>query len=302
MQSTSTIVMIRPASFGYNEQTAVNNSFQNTPGNTINLQKSALREFDNMVARLGENHLDVWVFDDTVLPTKPDAIFPNNWFTCHDATIHLYPMFAENRRAEKRKDIVDEIKKKANIKKVIDWSLYEQTNQFLEGTGSLVIDHDNKVLYACISPRTNKILVEKYAGYHGYTPVIFSATDHEGRGIYHTNVLMCVGSGFAVICPDAISNDAERKYVLSTLIESSHEVIPISFEQMNSFAGNMLQLADKKGSSLLLMSRNAHDSLSRYQVGQLEKFSNLLIIDVPLIEKTSGGSVRCMVAEIFTEK
>ena len=300
MQSTSTIAMVRPAAFGFNEETAVNNFFQDaSQKNNLSLQQSALKEFDAMVAMLQKNNIDVIVLNDTLEPAKPDAVFPNNWFSCRNGEITIFPMFAKNRRQERRTELVEEIKSKTGITKINDWSCYENDDQFLEGTGSIVFDHENCMAYACISSRTDENMFVKYAGQMNYKPISFMASDEAGNEIYHTNVLMCIGSGYAIICTDAIKNETEKEMVTGELKKTGHQVIDISFHQVRNFAGNMLQLLSKDGKQYLLMSKTAHNSLLPDQINDLENFSTLITPDVSVIEKASGGSVRCMVAEIF---
>lgn len=300
MQSTSTIAMVRPAAFSFNEETAVNNFFQDaSQKNNLLLQQSALKEFDAMVAMLQKNNIEVIVLNDTAVPAKPDAVFPNNWFSCRNGEITIFSMFAKSRRQEKRAELVEEIKSKTGITKINDWSCYENEDQFLEGTGSMVFDHENCMAYACISSRTNENMFTKYAGQMNYKPISFIASDEAGNEIYHTNVLMCIGSGYAIICTDAIKKKTEKEKVIGELKKTGHEIINISFKQMSSFAGNMLQLLSKDGKQHLLMSKTAQDSLLPEQINNLEKFSTLITPDVSDIEKASGGSVRCMVAEIF---
>ncbi|MBS1756038.1 MAG: amidinotransferase [Bacteroidetes bacterium] len=300
MQSASTIAMIRPAAFGYNQQTAVNNHFQdkNQVDNEA-LQPLALQEFDAMVALLKEKKIEVIVLQDTASPAKPDAVFPNNWFTCRDAVLHVFPMYAPNRRLEKRKELIEELKDKTGCKIIKDWSSYESKGLFLEGTGSMIFDHENKCVYACLSSRTNKQLFTLYASEINYKAICFEASDEMGNEIYHTNVMMCIGSGYAIVCMDAVKNTAEKKLLLEQLHNTGHKVVSISFSQMKSFAGNMLQLTGKDAVQYLLMSRTAYRSLSSIQLQELETFSSLIVPDVSAIEKAGGGSVRCMVAEIF---
>ncbi|MEO7046514.1 MAG: arginine deiminase-related protein, partial [Ferruginibacter sp.] len=204
------------------------------------------------------------------------------------------------RRLEKRKELLEELKNKTGITEVNDWSDYEKESLFLEGTGSMIFDHENKTVYACISSRTDESLFTKYAAEKNFKAIYFDASDELGNEIYHTNVMMCIGTGYAVICTDAIKNAAEKKLVIEQLESTGHQIITISFKQMKSFAGNMLQLLGTDGKQYLLMSKTAFDSLSSQQIIELEKFSSFIVPDVSTIEKASGGSVRCMVAEIFS--
>jgi hypothetical protein len=289
--------MIKPAAFGFNDQTAENNFFQNKIFKS-NLQETALKEFNDMVLLLKGKGVEVIVLEDNVKPIKPDAIFPNNWFSCKNGVINIFPMYAQNRRMEKRSELIDHLKSITGITKINDYSDYENNEQFLEGTGSMVFDHKNKIAYACISARTNELLFKDFANQHNYLPFVFTADDEAGREIYHTNVLMCIGIGFAVVCINAIKK-TEKYLFIEQLEKTNHEIIDISFKQMKCFAGNMLELVNKDGAHFLLMSKTAYNSLAPLQIKQLEKFCNFIVPDVSTIEITSGGSVRCMVAEIF---
>ncbi|MEJ7625659.1 MAG: arginine deiminase-related protein [Ferruginibacter sp.] len=300
MQCTSTVLMIRPVAFGFNDQTAVNNHFQVLLSTQTQLQEQALKEFDGLVELLKANDIDVIVIEDSTDVIKPDAIFPNNWFSCTKDMICIFPMFAPNRRTEKRKDIIDRLKNDLGIKVIHDMSKHEIHSMFLEGTGSMVCDHQHKIIYACLSERTHKKLVDEYAALINYTTCIFSAVDSHKNAIYHTNVLMCIGDNFAVLCAEAISNENERYEMTSSLERTGHQLILISQDQVNNFAGNMLQLNSRSGVPLLLMSKTAETSLQPDQLMELKKYIRPLVADVRTIEKTGGGSVRCMVAEIFT--
>lgn len=302
MPIASTILMIRPAAFGYNEQTAANNFFQSQQENAqTNLQEQVLAEFDSMAQLLVENDIEVIVIEDTPDPPKPDAIFPNNWFcTMPSGTVSVFPMYAPNRRPEKRDEIVDWITDNFKTTGFEDWSEYEAEGHFLEGTGSMVIDHDSKIIYACISERTSVSVLDKFATAHGYQAISFNAADKNGKPIYHTNVMMCVGEGFAVICIDAIPDETERIAVTQLLESTAHELITISLAQMHSFAGNMLQLKNMHGKKFIVMSQTAWNSLEAEQRERLQTFGQPLAIPVPAIEQ-EGGSVRCMIAEIFLE-
>ena len=298
MQCTSTVLMIRPASFKYNEQTAANNFFQQKD-QPPSIQEQAVKEHDAMAELLRSNGVEVIVIVDTHSPVKPDALFPNNWFACSDKHITLFPMHAPNRRMERRQDIIDVIQHKTGTKMIHDLSAYEENSQFLEGTGSMVCDHVYKIVYACLSARTNEQLVKEYAVLIGYTYRIFIAADENGREIYHTNVMMCIGEKFAVLCADAITHSSEKQDIIQSMENTGHEVILISLQQMSCFAGNMLQVLNKDGEPLLVMSRTAALSLSGSQFTILKKYAKPLIADVSAIEKAGGGSVRCMLAEIF---
>lgn len=299
MHIASVVAMVRPAAFGYNEETAKNNFFQDARlKNNSSLQNAALSEFDAMVSLLRSNGIEVLVLHDTEEPPTPDAIFPNNWFSCVDNRITIFPMHAVSRRDEKSSVIIDHIKFHTGVSDVTDLSAYEKENVFLEGTGSMVIDHRNRCIYSCISPRTNENLLREFAAANHYQTVIFSAADDKGRQIYHTNVMLCIGDQFAVICAEAMNN-SDRKRITTKLIDSRHALIEISFAQMNSFAGNMLQLTNNKKEKLLVLSKTAHDSLSAFQIKLLEKHCRVITPDVSMIEQAAGGSVRCMMAELF---
>lgn len=301
MQITDTILMIRPASFSYNAETAVTNHFQHELFlSPEQIQLKAASEFDNMVAGLQSNGIDVIVIDDTADPVKPDAIFPNNWISTNkEGIISVFPMQAVNRRSEKRSDIVEVLSQKFAVTAVEDWSHYEKQDEFLEGTGSMVIDHQHRIIYACLSPRTHQSLVEKFAEVHGYRAITFSAQDKEGKEIYHTNVMMSIGDGFAVLCPKAITDHDQRLVITQLLEATGHENFYITHEQMNAFAGNMLQVKNKNGDRFIVMSSIAFNALEAEQKLRLEIYGSILPTDVSTIEAVEGGSVRCMMAEIF---
>lgn len=296
--------MVRPAAFGFNEETAANNYFQTNPGiGKEVLQQKALTEFDNMVQLLRNGDIDVLVMDDTKEPPKPDAIFPNNWLsTSPNGTVSVFPMYAPNRRAEKRDDILQQLARHFVVKDVQDWSEYEAEGRFLEGTGSMVIDHDNKMIYAAVSERTNLSVLEKYAATNNYQAIVFLATDKNGQPVYHTNVMMALGSAFCVLCEEAIEEEWELIAVRQLLESTGFTIIPITREQMHAFAGNMLEVKNKKAENVLVLSQTAFDSLRKEQKQMLEAYAKLLPIAVPTIEQVEGGSVRCMMAEIFLER
>jgi hypothetical protein len=305
MQITDTILMIRPASFRANEETAATNFFQSTDTKVDprSIQQAALKEFDNMVELLRQHEINVLVIDDTPTPVKPSAAFPNNWLsTSPEGIVSVFPMYAPNRRPEKRDDILKMLAEKFVVKDLQDWSEFEVEGKFLEGTGSMVIDHENKVIYTCYSPRTDVSVLEKFANANKFRAIIFFAVDNNGNPVYHTNVMMTLGENFAILCEEAIEEEWELIAVRQLLESSGHEVIRITKEQMHSFAGNMLQVKNSKGEKFLLMSQTAFDSLNEEQKEELAARSKLLSIPIPVIEKTEGGSVRCMIAEIFLEK
>ncbi len=300
----STILMVRPAAFGFNAETAANNYFQSNPAiSKEELQQRALAEFDNMVQSLRNHDVDVLVIEDTKEPPKPDAIFPNNWLsTLPGGKLNVFPMYAPSRRIEKREEILQKIGKHFIIQDVQDWSEYEVEGRFLEGTGSMVIDYENGMIYACISERTSLPVLEKYAATNHFQAIVFLATDKNGMPIYHTNVMMALGEGFCVLCEEAIEEEWELIAVRQLLESTNHTIIPITRVQMHCFAGNMLQVKNKNGDKILVMSNAAFESLRKEQKEMLEAYSTLLPIAVPTIEEVEGGSVRCMMAEIFLQK
>ncbi len=302
---TSTILMIEPVAFGYNPETAVNNFFQQeNEASKSETQRLALAEFQEMVKGLRSNGINVIVVKDNPYPHTPDSIFPNNWISFHlNNHVIFYPMFAENRRLERRMDILLEIESQLGRKFLYtDYSINELSDIFLEGTGSIVPDRKNRIAYASISPRTDKDLFLKFCAEQDFRPVYFHATqtvDGVQLPIYHTNVIICVADRYAVVCLDAIVDKNERKMLLDELKNTGKEIVEITVEQMNNFAGNMLQLKNDKEEKFLIMSQTAYDSLTEDQIKRLENFNNLLVFSVPTIEKNGGGSVRCMIAEVF---
>jgi hypothetical protein len=296
--------MIEPIAFGFNDQTAVNNYFQQQFTNQKNIQQLALSEFKGMVKKLLQNDVNVIVVKDTEKPHTPDSIFPNNWISFHEGgQVVLYPMFAQNRRNERRKDILQIIQDKGYvINNVDDFTFWEEKNLFLEGTGSMIFDRINKIAFAALSERTNKNLFLQFCSVFDYKPVYFSANqsvDGKRLPIYHTNVMMSIADQYAVICTDCIDNNAERNIVIDELKKTGKEIITISELQMHCFAGNMLQVENKNGKRFLVMSQTAFDSLNEYQIERLTAYNELIIISIPTIEKVGGGSVRCMMAEVF---
>ena len=304
MPIASTILMIRPAAFGFNEETAVNNFFQSDPGTgKEQIQELALREFDSMVEALQKQDISVLVINDTRHPPKPDAIFPNNWFsTLPNGIISLFPLYASNRRAERREEILEKLANEFVVRDVQDWSEFEAEGRFLEGTGSMVIDHDNKMIYASVSERTSLSVLEKFAAGAGYQAIVFLATDKNGQPVYHTNVVMTLGEKFAVLCEEAIEEEWELIAVRQLLESTNHAIIPITREQMHHFAGNMLEVKNKRGENYIVLSETAFNSLQKEQRRMLEAYAQLLPVAVSTIEEVEGGSVRCMMAEIFLER
>lgn len=299
MQHTSHLLMIKPVKFDFNAETAVNNSFQvrSTDGD---VQQKALKEFETFIATLRKHSIDVTVIDDTPEPFTPDSIFPNNWISFHEnGTVVLYPMFASNRRLERKQHVLDEIHQKFNVDQIIDLTGHEDANAYLEGTGSMVLDRENKIAYACLSPRTDKTVLKAFCDQTGYRPVSFTAVDPGNQPIYHTNVMMCVADQYAVICLDSISDKTEKEKVIHNLTQTGKQIIDISMDQMNHFAGNMLQVHNKNGQKFLVMSTQAYQSLNSRQVKEIERFNPVIHSDITTIETNGGGSARCMMAEIF---
>ncbi len=299
MQTTSHLLMIKPVAFDFNAETAVNNAFQQQ-GSNQNVQQKAEQEFDGFVQKLTAAGVDVTVVKDTPVPHTPDSIFPNNWISFHsDGTIVLYPMYAINRRAERKQHVVDAISTRFKLNNTIDLSAHEKNNLFLEGTGSMVLDRQKKIAYACLSPRTNKKILKEWCKQMDYTPCSFYSVDENGGEIYHTNVMMCVADKYVVICLDSIPNSSEKQMVTDTITKSGKQIIAIAYQQINYFAGNMLQVQNTKGEKILVMSSRAYTSLTPAQVKQLESLNRILHADLSTIETNGGGSARCMMAEIF---
>jgi hypothetical protein len=298
MQTTSKVLMIRPMHFMYNAETAVNNSFQ-VKGDAGNIAEKAIQEFDGMVKIMHNAGIDVTVVEDSAEPHTPDAIFPNNWISFHESGVYcLYPMFAPNRRKERKAEVLELIQNKFNYRHLIDFTSYESENRFLEGTGSMVLDRDNHLAYACLSPRTDEGVLEDFCRQMKYQPVVFYSTNETAQAIYHTNVMMCVADRFVVICLDSISDAAERKRVSDTIINSGKEIVAISHDQMNHFAGNMLQLENNRRDKILVMSNAAWLVLSAEQKEKLSKYNRVIHASLENIESNGGGSARCMIAEI----
>ena len=301
------ILMIEPVAFGFNPETATNNYFQKE-STQEDAQTQALAEFHNMVELLRSKSIEVIVIQDTLEPHTPDSIFPNNWISFHEdgedgRTVVTYPMFAVNRRAERREDILEYLYNRGfHASKRIDYSNFENNHIFLEGTGSVVLDRKHRQAYACLSPRTNRELVLRFCEDLGYKPIYFDALHQVGgdmRPIYHTNVMMAIGSTYAVICLESIVNQEQRERVEQELQTTGHDVIEITSEQMNRFAGNMLEVKALDGALYLCLSQSAYNALSEAQRTQLARHAQLLIIPIPTIEALGGGSVRCMMAELF---
>lgn len=304
-QITQTLLMIRPSNFGFNPQTAEDNAFQHNDGTLSEqaIRHAAIEEFDGLVANLRDKGIEVIVVEDTPEPVKSDAVFPNNWFTTHTSgCLYLYPMFAPLRRLERRMDVVERLAKDFEVRLREDYVSYEANDVFLEGTGSMVLDRPNKKVYACLSERTHQLLLEKWAHDNQYEAVYFRATDHDGTPYYHTNVIMALGRKVAVICVEAINNEKDRSAVIQSLETNDKLIIQISREQVLQFAGNMLEVDCGKDKGLMVMSQCAFESLTPSQILEIEKHCEILSAPIPVIEKYGGGSVRCMMAEIFLQK
>ncbi len=292
--------MIRPSSFGYNSETAENNTFQSRPeqGEETNIADKAKKEFDDFVELLRREGIDVTVVKDNSEPRKPDAVFPNNWISFHsDGTVVTYPMFSGLRRNERRDDIIDQIDLKFEISNRLHFESFEKSRQYLEGTGSMVLDRSYKIAYACISDRTHRELLEKWCHKMDFTPHTFYA-ESNGKPIYHTNVMMAIASKVAVICLECVPGHTECLALKESLAEN-HTVVEITEEQVQSFAGNMLALKNRKGEELMVMSARALTSLTEEQKKEIEKYCRIISAPINTIEDIGGGSVRCMIAEIF---
>lgn len=306
---TNNILMIRPVAFSYNEETAVNNFYQKSLRNYAKheINEKACREFDNFVEKLSLKGVNVISFNDTIHPITPDSVFPNNWISFHnDGSIALYPMYAKNRRFERRLEILDYLKDSFNFKieKVFDYTEYESQNIFLEGTGSMVLDRRYKICYASLSSRTSDKILNKFCADFNYQPVIFNSYQNVGSNrlrIYHTNVMMCVADEFIIICLDSIDCKIELKKVKNSIEKSEKEIIEITEHQKNHFAGNMLQV--KGGNDkFLVMSSTAYNVLTNKQIKQINKYCSIIHSPLNIIETCGGGSARCMMAEIFLPK
>ena len=301
-QLAERVLMIRPVCFRSNPLTAQSNRFQGKTGLPADAQQAAAaHEFDRLADTLRQAGVDVIVIEDTPLPETPDSIFPNNWISMHgDGRVVLYPMEAENRRTERRVDIVDYLSEKEglSVTEIIDLSSHEQAGHYLEGTGSMVLDRVNRIAYACLSSRTHLDPLGDFAQRMNYTVVAFDAVDREGVPVYHTNVLMNVGEKVAVICDEAIRQDDQRDAVLRQLRDTGHEVINLSYTQLEAFAGNMLELRNSSGERVVAMSQRALDSLDKDQLEAMEANGPIVCAPIDTIEDSAGGSVRCMLAEV----
>lgn len=302
-QSTNTVLMVRPTSFGFDEQTAVSNAFQHKP--TLAQQEVVRRadaEFRQLVDTLGSHGVTVMVFEDDVVPPKPNAVFPNNWLsTWPDGRVYLYPMATKSRRLERSPRLLTSLAEQFAVKQVIDLTGSEKDEAFLESTGVMIFDHVNKIVYGCLSVRCDEALFRKHAADLGYQPVVVRAYDKEGALIYHTNLLMGVQTSTAVVCLEAIADRDERELIRSTLERTGHEVIAITLDQLSAYCGNVLEVQNAAGERFLALSQGAYDAFTPAQRTVLAKDKALLPVAVPTIENIGGGSVRCMLAELFLQ-
>jgi len=304
MSNLHSILMVRPSSFRTNTQTLQNNHFQKISDSSdeIILQKTLI-EFDNLVNKIRSYGIPVTVFQDDLIFDTPDSIFPNNWISFHtEKKIVLYPMYAENRRLERNENIIKKVESTGVIiDTILDYTKAELNNQFLEGTGSMVLDRKNKKAYASISERTSEILLDEFCDEFNYMPIVFESYQHHGNRsylIYHTNVMMCVADKYSVICLESIKSEDEKKKVKQSLIDDGKEIIEISSKQLDCFSGNMIELIYNK-KSYLVMSETAFKSLSENQLSSINNYSEIIYSNVDTIESCGGGSVRCMIAEVF---
>jgi hypothetical protein len=298
-QSANAVVMIRPFRFYPNPETASDNAFQRevAPTEADTVSKAAQKEFDQAVESLRGAGVTVHVFEDTASPEKPDAVFPNNWFsTHHDGRVALYPMYSPTRRNERRRDVIDELGKSYRISALVDYSSYEQSGLHLEGTGSLVLDYVNRIAYVSLSKRSDRALVERFCRDFTFEPILFESAGDDGRPIYHTNVVMCVGSEFALVGLDLIADRGQRETIRHRLEASGKKVIELNRDQIANFAGNALELRNDSGKLLVLSSRAA-EALTSEQRKEIEQHARLLPLALPTIE-LAGGSARCMLATI----
>ena len=299
-QSAQAVLMVRPAHFGWNPETADSNRFQHAAAGTGEAVAAA-REFDTLAMRLADAGVEVVVAEDSAEPVKPDACFPNNWVTFHaDGSVVLYPMMAPSRRAERRREPIADVERAGyRVARTIDLSRLEQRGEFLEGTGSLVLDRQSRIAFACHSPRTTPAALAEFSATLGYRVVAFDALGPDGRPAYHTNVLMAIGDGMAVVCSAAIPDAARRAAVMTELADSGHDVIDIDVAEMGQFAGNLLALRARDGGARIALSECAWQALAPDKRRRLERHGGIVASPIPTIERLGGGSVRCMLAEIF---
>jgi hypothetical protein len=304
-QTTSALLMVRPANFGFNTETAANNAFQvNDTSLTVKeIQQKAVAEFDNMVKILRGRAIHVVVAEEAATPVKSDSVFPNNWITSHgDGTMVLYPMYAPSRRLERDEAVIKLIDSQFVVKKRLHLEHYEEVGSFLEGTGSMILDRVNEICYACLSPRTELALLDEWCDIMHFKRVAFRAVDGNRQDIYHTNVMMALGETFVVICLETITDQAEKLNLIKHFEQTKKDIIDISLDQMMLFAGNMLQVRNDFDETFLVMSKQAYDSLNAPQIAHIQRHTEILSADIKTIETYGGGSARCMMAELFFEK
>lgn len=291
--------MVRPVRFAFNKETAGNNHFQQE-NNAQDVGEKAISEFDTFVKSLRANDVDVTVVNDTPEPWTPDSIFPNNWFSSHlSGALVLYPMFAENRRLERKPQMLNLLRRQMNHTKLIDLTHWENQNEFLEGTGSMILDRDKRVAYCCRSVRTSEKVLADFCSQMNYDAVVFDATDTQNQPIYHTNVMMCIGTQVAIICLEAIKSEEERNKVTARLQAAGKIIVDISLNQVTKFAGNMLEIKSRNGNPLMVISASAREALTTEQERTISTYTKIISSDLKTIETNGGGSARCMIAEIF---
>ncbi len=298
-QTTDTVIMIEPEYFGFNAETAHSNFFQNNQNNSNSILEKAKNEFFSAVNTLKDNGVKVIVLKSN--PETPDAVFPNNYFSTHKDNLIIYPMLTENRRKERNlTSLLENLQKhKKQYERLTDLTYLEKQNQFLEGTGSVVLDRDNRFSYISLSPRSTRQAIDTFIQETKYTPVIFTSYDLEGRTIYHTNVMMSIGKKFAVLCTECIKNLTERTMVLNSIENTGKKIINISPKQMHNMCGNILELKDQQSNPLIIMSKQAYSNFSKNQIDELEEFGKIITLNINTIENVGGGSARCMLAEVF---
>jgi len=300
IQASKEIMMVRPRNFGFDQTTAASNSFQNEEGADAvkEIRIKAIAEFDAAVAQLRAEDIKVHVIEDSEAPVKPNAVFPNNWVSFHGSKTILYPMLAENRRWERRPEVLDQLKSEGvSIGDVIDLSEFEKKDKFLESTGSMVLDYENELAYACLSSRTDMEVLEAFCNETGFDAFTFDSFNKDGLAVYHTNVIMCIAAKYTVICLESIPEE-QQETVIEALESTGHEIIPITMDQMYAFAGNMLEVLDGVGNSTLVMSSTALNCLVEDQMEAITHYSKILAVEIPTIEKYGGGSVRCMMCRV----
>ena len=291
--------MVRPARFAFNEETAQNNYFQQA-SDSDSVSEKALEEFDSFVRLLQANDVDLTVVQDSMEPWTPDSLFPNNWFTSHiTGELVLYPMYAPNRRNERKREVLELLRRKMNHRKLVDLTHWEEENEFLEGTGSMIFDRDRRVAYCCRSPRTSEKVLAEFCSRMNYDAVLFNAVDAQSHAIYHTNVMMEVGTQVAVVCLEAIQDAEERHKVVSRLTAAGKIIVEITLDQVTHFSGNMLEIKSRNGHPLMVMSVSARNALTTDQEKTISTFTRILSTDLGTIETNGGGSARCMLAELF---